>query len=95
MKQILLIILLTGCSTFTARPYEERVTEATIVTWITVDDIQETCKNLGIKDPGPFRHLLGCVKYSKKTCRIYTEKITSMEILGHELRHCFEGKFHE
>ena len=95
MRQILLIALLTGCSTFTAKPYEERLTDATVVTWITVDNVHETCIKMGVKDPGPLQDLKGCARYNAKFCRITTARTTSMEILGHELRHCFEGRFHE
>jgi hypothetical protein len=93
---VLLIVffLLTGCSHFIAKPYNERVTQATVVTWTTVDNINETCQAMGAADPGLFRHIDGCVEYTKHTCRIFTAKLTTMEILGHELRHCFEGKFH-
>ena len=90
----LIILLLTGCSTFTAKPYEERVTEVTVVTWTTVDDVEKECLKAGAKDPGPFQNILGCAKYNKNSCRIMTAKTTSMETLGHELRHCFEVKFH-
>ena len=95
ISRSLLILLLAGCGTFTAKPYEDRVTEATIVTWITSEDVEKDCINAGVKDPGPLRTILGCAKYNAKTCRIYTGKVTTMETLGHELRHCFEGKFHD
>ena len=96
-KQVILLIvffLLTGCSHFIAKPYNERITQTTVVTWTTVDNIDETCRSMGSADPGLFRRINGCVEYTRYTCRIFTAKITSMEILGHELRHCFEGKFH-
>ena len=91
---VVVTLLLAGCSTFIAKPYEERVTEATVVTWLTFDDVENQCIKAGAKDPGPFQHLLGCAIYNKKSCRIITGKTTTMETLGHELRHCFEGKFH-
>ena len=91
---LIAFFLLTGCSHFTAQPTDERVTQGTVVTWVTVDDVDETCRSIGAADPGLFRKIYGCAKYTKSTCRIFTAKITSMEILGHELRHCFEGKFH-
>jgi hypothetical protein len=50
---------------------------------------------IGNKDPGPLQDLKGCARYNAKSCRIITAKTTTMEILGHELRHCFEGRFHE
>jgi hypothetical protein len=91
----LIAVLLAGCSTFTAKPYEERITEATVVTWLAVDDVEKECLKAGAKDPGPFQYILGCAIYNTKSCRIMTAKTTSMETLGHELRHCFEGKFHK
>jgi hypothetical protein len=95
MRYYFLVLLLVGCSSFTVKPYDERITQTTIVTWTTVDDVEKECINAGVKDPGIFRHILGCAKYDKTSCTIYTGKTTSMEILGHELRHCFEGKFHK
>ena len=92
---LVLVVLLTGCATFTAKPYEERLTESTVVTWTTVDNIHETCIMMGNKDPGPLQDIKGCARYNEKLCKIYTGKTTSMETLGHELRHCFEGKFHQ
>jgi hypothetical protein len=92
---IILIVLLSGCSTFTTKPYRERITESTTVTWLTVDNVHETCIMMGNKNPGSFQTLKGCARYDEKSCKIITGKTTTMEILGHELRHCFEGKFHE
>ena len=91
---LIVFFLLTGCSHFIAKPYSERVTEGTVVTWTTVDNIHDTCRSMGSADPGLLNIIDGCVKYTKNTCKIFTAKLTSMEILGHELRHCFEGKFH-
>ena len=88
-------LLLIGCSSFTAKPYDERVTQVSTVTWLTFDDVEKECIKAGVEEPGPFKHILGCAIYNKKRCKIITAKTTSMEILGHELRHCFEGKFHE
>ena len=95
MRYYIISLLLVGCSTFTAKSYDERITEATVVTWITADDVEKECLKAGAKKPGTFQHLLGCAKYNEKSCRIYTGKVTTMETLGHELRHCFEGKFHQ
>ena len=40
--------------------------------------------------------LLGCAfwTYDGKKCQIYVTEGTSQEVLGHELRHCYEGAFH-
>jgi len=95
MKYCFIALLLIGCGNFTVKPYEERITEATTVTWLAFDEVEKECIKAGVKDPGPFRNILGCAIYDRKRCRIITGKTTSMETLGHELRHCFEGKFHE
>ena len=95
MKYCFIALLLIGCGNFTVKPYEERITESTIVTWVTLDNAEEECIKSGVKDPGPLGVIFGCAIYNNKSCRIVTGKTTSMEILGHELRHCFEGKFHE
>jgi hypothetical protein len=98
MGRIFLLLVVsfvsTGCSNFVAKPYNERVTVATTVTWITVDDVTEECVRLGAKDPRPVREIAGCATYNQTACKIITAKSTSLEVLGHELRHCFEGKFH-
>lgn len=95
MRCLVVSLLLAGCSTFTTKPYNERVTESTVVKWITVDNVEEECVKLGANKPPLMSVLGGCAVYNKHSCTIYTEKTTSMEILGHELRHCFEGKFHK
>jgi hypothetical protein len=92
---IVTALLLIGCSSFIAKPYEERVTQVAVVTWLTLDNAEEECIKAGVKDPGPLGVIFGCAIYNKKSCKILTSKTTSMEILGHELRHCFEGKFHQ
>jgi hypothetical protein len=95
LRCVILVALLTGCSTFIAKPYEERITDSTVVTWTTVDDVEKECIKAGAKDPGAFQNILACAIYNKNSCKIMTAKTTSMETLGHELRHCFEGKFHK
>ena len=94
---LLLIVFFTlaGCSNFVAKPYNERLTATTKVTWTTVDDVTEECVKLGTKDPRPYQQIAGCALYNQNTCKIITAKSTSMAVLGHELRHCFEGKFHD
>ena len=92
----IMCLLLVGCGSFTVKPYEERVTQSTLVTWTTYEDedVEKECIKAGVEDPGPLRYILACVKYDRKACSIITGKTTTMEILGHELRHCFEGSFH-
>ena len=94
IPMLLACILCAGCagtfddpSAFTANPKYPVVT----VTWVIAADPQKAC---GV-DVGKGKVLLGCAIYSGTMCKIITSRNTTMEILGHELRHCFEGQFHQ
>ena len=65
------------------------------IKWQTAADINQFCADL-IKKPAPIgRRYLGCAEYDKYICTIYTGKKTDLATLGHETRHCFEGKWHD
>ena len=102
MTRIVFVVLLflTGCTTivsdtpFEALSAEARLTNRTTVIWETVDDVDAICKKLNAtitKDSTVY----GCAQPTKNYCKIYTGKTTTMPILGHEFRHCFEGNFHK
>jgi hypothetical protein len=63
------------------------------IQWIIVEDLEQACFGKP-KNPGD-GELRGCAKSTPKTCVIYTKRITSLANLGHEMRHCFEGYWHE
>jgi len=75
---------------FVQKPDSQSLT----ITWITAGDITKHCENVGL----PYRYdgWLGCatVSVDGKSCVVYTNKHTSHEIFGHEVRHCFQGNFH-
>lgn len=86
-------VLCVGCSTFEV-PFERKKVD---VTWYTVDNAHEFCK-LRLKKDIPFWKIIdGCAFFNKELnkCVIVTNKNTSLSTVGHELRHCFEGKWHE
>jgi hypothetical protein len=62
------------------------------VEWIVVDNIDAVCQGFAPVMNG--RHYLGCTKFNATSCRVYTARNTSLSILGHEIRHCFEGHWH-
>jgi len=70
------------------------------ISWIVADDIVQTC-NMATALTGAKvkynNHILACaVLYrSSNTCVIYTAKKLNLAILGHEVRHCFEGAWHD
>lgn len=68
------------------------------VRWIRVSDerLQRFC---ALTTEQPHRSgsvFLGCAGVDPTgTCIIYTSTNTTHQILGHELRHCFQGNFHK
>lgn len=98
---ILVILSVSGCSTINPveldkfRPLEssKRIINVPLVDWQVRDDAVKICR---YHFPGSG----ACAFWdkSKKTCTIITSSLTNDVfldvILGHELRHCFEGKFH-
>ena len=91
-----LVAVLTGCASapeyFQASHDQYR---PVWVTWKYVDDVDTTCRIVGNVEPS--REIVGCAKYSQQlgVCIIYTAKDTNTSVVGHEIRHCFEGKYHE
>lgn len=73
---------------FTAQPaYQIKRVE-----WIVVDDIDAACR--GFQPLMEGRRYVGCTHYNNTSCRVYTGRDTTLSILGHEIRHCFEGQWH-
>ena len=99
----LVAIILTGCATApppalltssTDLEFQTQNAYATkAVTVIPVDNISETCQGLSSLHQG--KNFLGCAKYNNRACTIYVSRTTRLSILGHELRHCFEGHWHK
>ena len=91
----LLPLLLTGCASVFDNPAAFEATqsgETMTVTWKTAGKGQmaDICKI-------PNALLDGCavVNHKAKTCTIYTHRFTTEEFVGHEVRHCFYGAFHD
>ena len=72
------------------------------VNWILHDDVTQAC-NIMIVMRNPRTKYNPSIKacavrytFGEVTmCDIYTGKQTSLAIIGHEVRHCFEGAWHE
>ena len=68
-----------------------------VIRWVIVPDPDAECRALQgdfSRDSGRGK-IRACAKWTSKSCTIYTAPETSHAILGHELRHCFEGNFHD
>lgn len=62
------------------------------VEWIAVDNVDQVCRGFAPLTQG--RRYVGCAVHNATQCRVYTNRNTSLSILGHEIRHCFEGAWH-
>lgn len=70
-----------------------------IVSWQVVNDVPQVCAQAaairGIRAQyNP--HMIACALTHRNgtACIIFTQKKLSLAVLGHELRHCFEGAWH-
>jgi hypothetical protein len=67
------------------------------VTWISVNNIQVTCeREAKLRGYPPFGYdLKACSFFENDVCVIFTSKKVNMHTLGHEVRHCFQGWWHD
>ena len=75
---------------------KDNLVNDSIITWKSTDNVQKTCeeesKRRGL---GGFKYEVeACSFWSGGICMVITSKKPTMHILGHEIRHCFQGNFH-
>ena len=92
-------LLISGCSFSLFIPEEDSFTPSKSssqvnVTWLVVDNTTASCKQYFPEFMEKYPFIISCTGWSNDVCVIITSKITTHQILGHELRHCFEGNFH-
>jgi hypothetical protein len=78
--------------------YHEAGSTRMTVRWIRVSDqdLQRLCTLPTQRPVRPGSVFFGCAGMDLAgTCIIYTSTNTSHQIVGHELRHCFQGNFHK
>jgi hypothetical protein len=80
---------------------ENSQAKTAVITIKVVKNIEETCRKLGSKKSNEptTKYVEACSTWSllggKVICTIFTPKHIDYWILGHEVRHCFQGRFHE
>jgi hypothetical protein len=67
--------------------------------WYVVKDVPQTCAMAGALKGAKVQYnqkIIACAVLFRKSnaCVIYTAKKLSLAVLGHEVRHCFEGAWH-
>jgi hypothetical protein len=83
---------------FTPRPTEKRIMKEVSLRWEVRDDVAQYCaKSMGMgREQAYITPPVACAVWhvERQECVIVTGKETSHVALGHEVRHCFEGHFH-
>jgi hypothetical protein len=63
------------------------------VQWIVTDRVDELCQGFAPLSHG--RKYIACTKFNDSVCIVYTRPNLTLSELGHEMRHCFEGHWHD
>lgn len=102
---VLTLASLVGCYTvahteyenFAAQSVEQRIMNDIQLSWVIRSDASEICAKLSNKSQASNASApIACAVWTvvKKHCTIITTPNPNHVVLGHELRHCFEGQFH-
>jgi hypothetical protein len=107
-KALAVALMLATTSVFAINddPYEmfdtsHNMTSQSNITWRVVDNVQAECNRERQRLAGQkFGYaVLACSFWERKSgvdsCTIITGKRTSMHSIGHEVRHCFQGSWHD
>jgi hypothetical protein len=83
---------------FKPLPPEHRIMQEVKMRWLVRDDVAQYCARaiqMG-QEQAFITPPLACAVWDKSTkeCTIVTGPKVSHMVLGHEVRHCFEGHFH-
>lgn len=108
MKKALLAITafaIAGC-TYPQKPMPALERNVCVIQIKLVDDVHESCNiGAGTNYPRVLAKYQGCARWTANktlkstgreynTCEITLGKSVNMEVLGHEVLHCFVGNFH-
>lgn len=100
----LLLPALTGCQSISQIEYEDfkpmataqRVMQSVKLNWDVRPDASQYCAQLAGSKAMFAVSPIACAVWSEKaqTCTIVTSPNPNHVVIGHEVRHCFEGHFH-
>jgi hypothetical protein len=84
---------------FTPKTPDQRIMKEVKLRWELRDDVAQYCaKSIGMgREQSYITPPVACAVWhvAKRECVIVTGTQTSHVALGHEVRHCFEGHFHQ
>jgi len=100
MKKIVLALMfvsnLAVAQTTERFDASKNVTQKSTVTWVFTDNVVQACnaKRREYGHPEFKQPSMACSFWTRDTCYIITARNTDHDTIGHEIRHCFAGKFH-
>ncbi len=82
-----------------SRPFSTELNSPqSTIKWIPVENVIQACekesKRLGFGGFGG-KKIAACSFYFDDQCTIITSKNPTMHTIGHEVRHCFQGQWHD
>lgn len=82
---------------FEPMPAEQRVIQTPRVKYLPRKDAYEFCSRITGIPMTAWSRPVACAFWNVRRgeCTVVTPEVTAYNYLGHELRHCFEGAFHE
>lgn len=89
---VALALVLGGCGDTFNTPVKREYTQPTVVVnWVEVATEAELFARC--QHAGEDKKILACA-FMGPVCTIYTHKNPTLDILGHEMLHCFTGRWH-
>jgi hypothetical protein len=77
-------------------------TNSSTITWIPQDNVQKACdKEASKRGFGTYGYSVQACSFwdyrkdGSSICTIFTAKNVNMHTIGHEMRHCFQGPWHD
>jgi hypothetical protein len=98
MKKIVLALMFISLTAQAEERFDasKHFTQTTTITHVGVDNVTEACNAERTKRGLPtFKQpSAACSFWTQNTCYIITKKKFTLDDLGHETLHCFQGKWH-
>jgi hypothetical protein len=104
MKKFMLALLFVSSTVYAVdqnNPYEKfdatkNFTTQSVITWRAVGDVAGACNAERSKRGLPtFKQpSMACSFWDQNSCLIITGTNTDRDTVGHEIQHCFQGKWH-
>jgi hypothetical protein len=104
MKKLLVVLLLVSSAVRAESLYyndnvifdaQDQYKSVTIY-WHIANDVKQACNMMNAMSHQPYNDkMVACASRVGDRCDIYTEHKLDLAILGHEVRHCYEGAWHD